>query len=220
MLWLVFLLVCAAVIAYFVWDFRKKTAAREAASKKRFEKLLREQASGSARPARAAVPAAAPVPRAAPATPAAAPAVPAPAPAPAAASVPAAAAAAVRERFLGQHETLLYLLLKTGLPDHEIFANVSLASVMALPASGGEREQQLRRLAPHQLDFVVCDKNMRIVAAVDLETAGGADAAGIHQFKADYLKRAGIPLVRVNPAAMPRREQVRALVVGGNAAPA
>jgi uncharacterized protein DUF2726 len=111
-------------------------------------------------------------------------------------------------------------LLKTGLPDHEIFANVSLASVMALPASGGEREQQLRRLAPYQLDFVVCDKNMHIVAAVDLETAGGAEAAGIQQFKADYLKRAGVRLVRVNPAAMPRREQVRALVVGGAAAAA
>jgi hypothetical protein len=46
---------------------------------------------------------------------------------------------------------------------------------------------------------------------VDFEAAGGADAAGIQQFKADYLKRAGIRLVRVNPAAMPKRDQVRAL---------
>ena len=219
MLWLFFLLICLAVIAYFVWDFRKKADAREAASKQRFEELLREQASGGARPVSPAAPAAAPASRAAPAAPAAA-AVSAAASAPAAASVPATAAAATRERFLGQHETLLYLLLKTGLPDHEIFANVSLASVTALPAGGAEREQQLRRLAPYQLDFVVCDKNMRIVAAVDLETAGGADAAGIHQFKADYLRRAGIRLVRVNPAAMPRRDQVRGLVVGGTAAPA
>jgi hypothetical protein len=210
-LWLLFLLVCTSVIAYFVWDFRRKTAAREAASKKRFEELLREQASGS--PASAVPPAAVPVPRAAPAA-------PAPASVPAAAPVPATASAAVRERFLGQHETLLYLLLKTGLPDHEIFANVSLASVTALPAGGGEREQQLRRLAPYQLDFVVCDKSMRVVAAVDFETAGGAEAAGIQQFKADYLKRAGIRLVRVNPAAMPKRDQVRALVIGGGAAPA
>jgi hypothetical protein len=110
--------------------------------------------------------------------------------------------------------------LKTGLPDHDIFASVSLASVVALPASASEREQQLRRLAPYQLDFVVCDKNMRIVAAVDFETAGGADTAGIQQFKADYLKGAGIRLVRVNPTAMPRRDQVRALVVGSTSAAA
>ena len=209
--WILVLVGVVAGIAYSIWNYQKKSAAREAASQQRFAELLREQTAASGRP----VPAPA---AAAPATPPmpAAQAVPAP-PAPAA---PAPVAAATRERFLGQHETLLYLLLKTGLPDHEIFANVSLASVMALPASGGEREQQLRRLASYQLDFVVCDKSMHIVAAVDLETAGGAEAAGNQQFKADYLKRAGIRLVRVNPAAMPRREQVRALVVGGNAAPA
>ena len=214
MLWLLFLLVGTSVIAYFVWDFRKKTADREVASQKRFEELLREQAPGG--PAPAAAPAATPVPRAAPA----ATSVQAAAPVPAAASAPPAAAATVRERFLGQHETLLYLLLKTGLPDHEIFANVSLASVTALPGGGSEREQQLRRLAPYQLDFVVCDKSMRVVAAVDLETAGGAEAAGIQQFKADHLKRAGIRLVRVNPAAMPKRDQVRGLVIDGGGAPA
>jgi uncharacterized protein DUF2726 len=210
--WILVLVGVVAGIAYSIWNYRKKSAAREAASQQRFAELLREQAASSGRPVPApAAPAPAPSP-----TPVshAAPAAAAPAP------VPAPAAGAARERFLGQHETLLYLLLKTGLPDHEIFANVSLASVVALPATGSEREQQLRRLAPYHLDFVVCDKSMHIVAAVDMETAGGADAAGIHQFKADYLKRAGIRLVRVNPAAMPRREQVRALVVGGNAAPA
>jgi uncharacterized protein DUF2726 len=217
LLWLLVLLVGASVAAYFVWDFRKKVAAREVASARRFEQLVREQASGSASPPPAGAPA--PALRATPAAPSATP-VPAPPSMPAPAAVPAAGAAAVRERFLGQHETLLYLLLKTGLPDHEIFANVSLASVMALPASGGEREQQLRRLAPYQLDFVVCNKSMHVVAVVDIETAGGADAAGIQQFKADYLKGAGIRLVRVNPAAMPRRDQVRGLVIGGNAAPA
>jgi hypothetical protein len=193
------------IMAYAVWNFQKKTAAREAAAQQRFSQLLREQASGSGRPAAAAVPAT-PVSTAAPVS-AAAPAMPVP--------VPASGAAAARERFLGQRETLLYLLLKTGLPDHEIFANVALASVVALPSSASEREQQLRRLAPYLLDFVVCDKSMRIVAAVDLEAAGGAEAAGIQQFKADYLKSAGIRLVRVNPAAMPRRDQVRGLVVGG-----
>jgi hypothetical protein len=192
-----------AVMTYAIWSFQKKTAAREAAARQRFDLLLREQASASGRPV----------------APAAAPAL---AQAPLSHATPAAAAAAVaaRERFLGQHETLLYLVLKTGLPDHEIFANVSLAAVVALPANSSERELQLRRLAPYQLDFVVCDKNMHVIAAVDIESAGGADAAGIQQFKADYLKRAGIRLVRVNPAAMPRRDQVRGLVVGGNAAPA
>jgi hypothetical protein len=203
--WILVLVGVAAGIAYSIWNYQKKSAAREAASQQRFAELLREQAAASGRPVPAPA-TAAPAPPATP-VPHVAPAPPAPAPVP-------AAAAAARERFLGQHETLLYLLLKTGLPDHEIFANVSLASVAALPAAASEREQQLRRLSPYQLNFVVCDKSMRIVAAVDIEAGGGADAAGIQQFKADYLKRAGIRLVRVNPTAMPRREQVRGLVVG------
>lgn len=204
--WIVVLVGVVAGTAYSIWNYRKKSAAREAASQQRFAELLREQTASSGRPVpapAAAAPASSPTP-VSHATPAAA------APAP----VPAPAAGAARERFLGQHETLLYLLLKTGLPDHEIFANVSLALVAALPPAGSEREQQLRRLAPYQLDFVVCDKNMHIVAAVDFETAGGADAAGLQQFKADYLKRVGIRLVRVNPMAMPKRDQVRALVIG------
>lgn len=200
--WFLVLLAAAAVIAYSIWNFRKKAAAREAASRQRYERLLRAQTPANPRPATAP----APVP---------VPASPAPASAPAAAATPTAAAPPSRERFLGQPETLLYYLLKTGLPDHEIFANVPLASVIGFPANGNEREQQLRRLAPYQLDFVVCDKNMRIIAAVDVEAGGAADAAGVQQFKADSLKQAGIRLVRVSPAAMPRRDQVRALISGG-----
>lgn len=202
--WFLVLLAAAAVIVYSIWNFRKKTAAREAASAKRFEEMLRSQVAAS--PGVAAAPALSPTP-----------ATPATASAPAAPPAPIAKAAAVsaRERFLGQPATLLYYLLKTGLPDHEIFANVSLASMIAAPAGGGEREQHLRRLAPYQLDFVVCDKSMRIVAAIDIDAAVGADAAGIQQFKADCLKQAGVRLVRVNPGSMPRREQLRTLIGGG-----
>ena len=119
-----------------------------------------------------------------------------------------------RERFLGQAETLLYYLLKTGLPGYEVFASVSLAAVINASGSGHEREQQLRRLAQYRLDFVVCDKSMRIIAVVEVDSAVAAVGAGEQQFKADCLKRAGIRLVRVNPAALPKREQMRALVGG------
>jgi intracellular sulfur oxidation DsrE/DsrF family protein len=199
--WYLFLLVAAGIIVFVVWSFRKQIAAREAASKARFERMLR----ASAQPAAPAEPA----PTAAAASPSAASAslaVPALAKAPAA--VPA------RERFLGQAETLLYYLLKTGLPGYEVFAHVSLASVISASGSGHEREQQLRRLAQYRLDFVVCDKSMRIIAVVEMDSAVAAVGAGEQQFKADCLKRAGIRLVRVNPTALPKREQIRALVGG------
>jgi hypothetical protein len=197
LVWFVlFVLIAAAAIAYFVWDLRRKTSAREAASAQKFAELLRAQAPASSRPQ---------------ASPAAASATgfPAPAQAP---SVPAAHPPA--QRFLGQAETLLYYLLKTGIPDHEVFANVPLAAVVGVPGAGPEREQQLRRLAPYQLGFVVCNKSMRVVAVAEMDTAGSVEAAGAQNFKAECLKQAGIRLVRINPAALPRRDQIRTIVCG------
>ena len=126
----------------------------------------------------------------------------------------AAAVASARERFLGKAETLVYRLLKAGIPDHEVFANVTLAAVI-----GGRNEQDSRRLSQYRLDFVVCDKDMRVVAAIEVETGGAASAAGEQRFKADSLKAAGIGLVRINVAALPRREEIRPLVCGRPAAP-
>lgn len=200
-MWILFLLVVTAVIAIFVWDFRKKAAAREAASKKRFEEMFMARAGAAPQPAPAAPPSTVVTPGAV-------------APAEPKLASPAAAAAPARERFLGKAETLVYRLLKAGIPDHEVFANVTLAAVI-----GGRNEQDARRLSQYRVDFVVCDKDMRVVAAIDLETGGAANAAGEQRFKADSLKAAGIGLVRFNLAALPRREEVRALVCGRPAAP-
>lgn len=191
-----FLLVVAGVIAVVIWDYRRKAARREAASQERFERMFNAKA------------AAAPAPEPLPAT----------APDGGAKSVsksPASTSAfSPKERFLGRPETLIYLLLKAGVPDHAVFANVSLASVVGTPDSEAERDPQARRLSQYRLDFVICDRNMRIVAVIELDTPGGADAAGIRRFKADCLRAAGMRLVRLNPASLPRREEIGPLVRG------
>lgn len=202
MAWYLFLLFAAGIIFYGVWSSRKQIAAREAASKARFERLLKAPAQAAANsdpaPAAASSTASALSPSlAASATPKA-PEVPAPA----------------AEHFLGKAETLLYYLLKSGLPEYEVFAKATLASVIGASGSGHEREQQLRRLAQYRLDFVVCDKSMRVIAAIDIDSAVAAAGAGDQQFKAECLKRAGIRMLRVDPAALPKREQIRALVGG------
>jgi hypothetical protein len=194
--WLLFLLAVAGGVAFAIWNFHRKTAARKAASEARFEKIFKGPAQVPASPPPASATAAES-------------SAPAKAPPPASATPPAAAL-----RFLGQAESLLYYLLKAGLPDSEVFAGVSLARVVG--GAGEGREQQLRRLAQYQLDFVVCDKNMQVVAVVEVESAAGAEAAGDRRFKSDLLKQAGIRLIRINPAALPQREQIRTLIVGGS----
>ena len=194
-----FLLAVAGGIVFAIWNYRRKAAASKAASAARFEQMFNGRTQTAASPQ--------------PSSPAAAPASESSAPAKAPAAAPATPPAAT-QRLLGQAESLLYYLLKAGLPDFEVFAGVSLARVVGAPGNGRDREQQLRRLSQYQLDFVICDKSMRVVAVVDVESAAGAGTAGDQSFKSDILRQAGIRVVRVNPAAPPRREQIRVLISG------
>jgi hypothetical protein len=197
LLWYVLLLAAVGVVVYAIWNYRRKDAARRAASEARFEKMFKGEvplAPGARPPSSAAAE---------------------PSPSAKVPPAPSAAQPVAVERFLGKAESLLYYLLKAGLPDAEVFAGVPLARVVGAAGDGRDREQQLRRFSQYQLDFVVCDKSMRVVAVVEVETAAGAGAAGDQRFKSDVLKQAGIRLVRINPAELPRREQIGALVNGG-----
>jgi hypothetical protein len=123
-----------------------------------------------------------------------------------------------RPRLLGQADALLYLLFRTGLPDHEVFANLTLADVIEPGQAfrGFEREQLARKLAQHRLNVVVCNKQLEVVAVVAFTPAAQADAVqtdGLRYIES-CLNGAGIRFVRVDAAALPRHHQVRALVFG------
>jgi hypothetical protein len=135
--------------------------------------------------------------------------------------VPAAAATLApgyqrRERILDAGQTLVYLLLKQGMADHEILVNVALADLLDLPAGGdAEREQRRRQLAQHRVDFVVCSKAMQPVVAVDLLAAEAPAAlTTAPDFKSLCLHQAGIRHVRLLRNALPARQEIRAQVLG------
>jgi hypothetical protein len=197
LLWFVLLVTVGGVVAYAVWDYRKKAAARVAASQARFEELFKKRGTSAPSPPESTPPSPAPAGRAASAPPQA---------------LPAVSVVRAEDRFLGGAEALVYRLLRTGMPDHEVFAKVMLAAVVGASGSGHQREQQLRRLSQYQVDFVLCDREMRIVAAVELETAGGAEAIGARKFKEECLKGAGIRLVRIDAASPPRGDEIRLLL--------
>ena len=120
-----------------------------------------------------------------------------------------------KPRLLEKADALLYLLLRSGLPDHEIFARLSLLDVVEPGASlhGFEREQSIRRLSQSMVDFVVCNKQLEIVAAV-LYAATDASTAEMRRATETCLRAAGIRIVTIDPAALPRHHQVRALIYG------
>lgn len=230
---LLLLLVPVAAVFYVMWDYKRKTAQRDVVSAERLSELLgvaKQAKEGdstvaavvaplSAAPAASSTAPAAAVVAASPpaaAAPAAAPR-PAPTPSPPVDEVPAAGLYARRERMLNPPQTLLYHLLKVGLPDHLVFARVTLASLLeAGPGlSGVTRDEQTRRLGTLTVDFALADRNMRPVAVVELAVADASSVAQTDRSTArTRLAAAGVRYVELDAKALPRKEGIRAAVLG------
>jgi hypothetical protein len=135
----------------------------------------------------------------------AAPALPsASAQAPAAASS-APAAPKARPAFLVGPNKVMYLVLKSGLPDHHVFANCCVADLLELGPDAPPAWRQARA------DFVVCQKDLRVVAVVNLIASGAPPDARMRAVH-DQLSAAGIRYLRVRPPALPKPAEVRALI--------
>lgn len=182
-LWYLLVLAPFVAIPILWWSYRSKHAAREVFADERWQKLV-----GTAT-----------------ADPAMVPAQP----------VAVSAAYAARARTLDPAQTVLYYLLKNSLPDHEVMPQVGLAGVIEVRAevTGVEREQRLRALAQHTVDFLVCNKTLQPVAVIDLPLQEAETSA--QDFKGRSLAEAGIRYLRLSRKALPKRETVRALVLGG-----
>jgi len=198
-----YLLVLAPFIAVPIlwWSYRNKVRQQESESGARWERFA-SSAKADGLDGAAAAPAATPVS--------------------AAAIVAAAAATAApqftrRARTLDAVQTVVYYLLKTALPDHEVMPQLTLARLLDVPANvvGTERELRVRGLAQHVVDFVVCNKALQVVAAIDLlEQAPPAALMSPTDFKSQCLAQAGIRHLRLIRTALPKRDAVRALVLG------
>lgn len=198
-MWYVIGLICLALIAGIIWSYNKKRARLEAERALQAEEMLAALKVKRSPAADTAADAVAPA--------ATAPAAATPAP-----------GLSKKQRLLQQSKALLYYVFRIGLPDHEIFANLTLADVIdiAPTAHAYEREQKARRMAQQRLDFVVCTKQLEVVAAVVITDSSPLDVAQADnsRFTEECLRSAGIRLVRIDAAAPPRHHQVRDLVYG------
>lgn len=188
-LWYLLILAPVIALAFFWWRYRLRQAAREREAGERWQQLLAQ----TAEPAPAAIPAAA------------------------ATLAPAPPQYRGRERLLDPTETLLFFLLRTELPECEILVRVSLDRLLLLPDAVGnaERERRMGALARHVVDFVVCDKSMRPLAAVDLlATEAPAALTSAPDFRMQCLAHSGIRHLQVVRSALPKRQDIRAVVLG------
>lgn len=189
-LYLLIVLVPLAGIGYIVWDFRRKTALRDAVRVGRLQELI---GAGEARGLQAVTTA--------------------PAQNEPHALAPQVNPVAVRQRLLTRAQTLAYYLLKTGLPEHVVFAQVPLSFVLEPRDDTGQRQELSRRLAGHTMDFLVLDKTMRPLSAITLHDRTVSDANRNGDVLATWMRAAGLRYVELDASALPRKDAIRAVVL-------
>ncbi|MCK6390007.1 MAG: DUF2726 domain-containing protein [Azonexus sp.] len=111
-------------------------------------------------------------------------------------------------RLLNDSEQELYHRLSEAMPNMRVFAQVGVAQ-LAL-ARGRQEAQRLGRMAGRGVDFVVCDQEFAIVAAIELAwpTTAAQEGEGAEDEKRMALQSLGIPLIVFRPNMLPDAETI------------
>lgn len=116
-------------------------------------------------------------------------------------TLPAAESVGRREVFLSGAPKLVYLACKSGLRDHHCFAYVRLQALCT-----GKLEPPLQSA---EVDLLVCNASLSVVAAIDIV---GAAPAAADAAKAECLRGLGIRYLRLSPKSLPKPEEIRTLL--------
>ena len=125
----------------------------------------------------------------------------------------------LRPRFLSKSETMVFLLLRAAFPRHEIFARIRLADVLQVKIGpqGLERLRAFRKIANQHVGFVVCDRDMTIVAIVDSrepdQLVNPRDQK-LEIIKQRCLQAAQVKYLCVYPPQLPRYKELREQILG------
>jgi Protein of unknown function (DUF2726) len=125
----------------------------------------------------------------------------------------------LRPRFLSKAESVVYLLLKAAFPRHEIFARIRLADVLQVKIGpqGMERLRAFRKIANQHVGFVICDRDMTIVAIVDAkepEQVVNPRDQKLEIIKQRCLQAAQVKYICVYPPQLPRYRELREQILG------
>jgi Protein of unknown function (DUF2726) len=125
----------------------------------------------------------------------------------------------LRPRFLSKNESIVYLLLKTAFPRHDIFARVRLADVLQVKIGpqGMERLRAFRKIADQRVGFVVCDRDSTILAIVDSREADQVTnprEQKLEIIKQRCLQAAQVKYICVYPPQLPRYRELRTQILG------
>ncbi len=125
----------------------------------------------------------------------------------------------LRPRFLTKADNVVFLLLKAAFPRHEIFARIRLADVLQVKIGphGMERLRAFRKIANQHVGFVVCDRDMTIVAIIDSKEPDqiiNPRDQKLEMIKQRCLQAAQVKYLCVYPPQIPRYRELREQILG------
>jgi hypothetical protein len=125
----------------------------------------------------------------------------------------------LRPRFLSKVEGVVYTLLKAAFPRHEIFARVRLADVLQVKIGpqGMERLRAFRKIANQHVGFVLCDRDMTIIAIIDTrepDVVINPRDQKLETIKQRCLQAAQVKYICIYPPQLPRYRDLREQILG------
>jgi hypothetical protein len=125
----------------------------------------------------------------------------------------------LRPRFLSKVEGVVYMLLKAAFPRHEIFARIRLSDVLQVKIGpqGMERLRAFRKIANQHVGFVLCDRDMTILAIVDTKEPDAVinpRDQKLEIIKQRCLQAAQVKYICIYPPQLPRYRDLREQVLG------
>lgn len=114
-------------------------------------------------------------------------------------------------------ETMFYHQLVEALPDFIVLAQVQLSSFLEVDSSRIEwkdRQRWFNPIAQQSVDYLICQKDFSIIAAVELDDKSHNGVKSIERDtkKNNNLHAANVPLIRWHAEAMPEAETIRLAV--------
>jgi hypothetical protein len=100
-------------------------------------------------------------------------------------------------------------LLREAMPDHLVFAQVSLSRFIRVSRRNSYGEW-LQRVGTLSADLLLCDDQSRVMAVVDIISDGDSEGSRQrHERMTRVLRTAGLPVLVWNAAKLPHIDQVR-----------
>jgi very-short-patch-repair endonuclease len=96
--------------------------------------------------------------------------------------------------------------------EHTLFAKVRLADLVHVSKGAGSRQSHFNRIDRKHIDFLLCDRNLAPVVAIELDDSShdDEDRAARDEFVDQVLVSAGLPVVHIRAKRAYAIDQLRA----------